>query len=259
MDSNDESLDRALADLELLKAAYPDEVTCGDNNNDLPSSFPLYCSLHLSPDSFVQLEFKQGYPLTSGIQVSKYRSPEKGRMEAALGAIRESAQTCLDDQVEGAFTCCAAALEAWNEHQQSENNEKALLEEEKKELLLSQQPPTIPPVQWSVSEPLVDRKSSFVARACRVTSEQQVHDALHQLIHGNSKLQRATHNMVSLIEVTCLCCVKEAAAYDYALWLSSRYHSYTTLSSNSGSSSLIHAFIHVSMPIVFWKHYPMVS
>lgn len=41
----------------------------------------------------------------------------------------------------------------------------------------------------------MDRKSTFRAHACRVDSEQAVHEALFQLIDGNSKLQRASHNM----------------------------------------------------------------
>ena len=49
---------------------------------------------------------------------------------------------------------------------------------------------------WISGEPLVDRKSTFVAHICRVVTERDVHEALHQLLDRNSKLQRATHNMV---------------------------------------------------------------
>ena len=186
MAENEESLERAIADLEMLKAAYPDEVS-----TSLDTTFPLRFSLHLSSESFVELEFRQGYPVTSGVQISSYRSPEKGRMDAVVRAIRKSAQNCLDDEVEGGLPCCAAALEAWNEasHQIEEVMEERIKQPE------TPQPST---VQWITGEPLIDRKSVFQAHACRVTSEREVHEALQQLIDENSKLKRCTHNMVSV-------------------------------------------------------------
>ena len=198
----DESLHRALADLEMLKAAYPDEVTTTNTAAAADcASFPLHCSFHLSSDSFVQLEFTSGYPVTSGVQIASYRSPQKGRMNAVVQAIRKAAQECLQDEVEGGFVCCAAALEAWNDR------EEIMLSEDVEQDASPELPlPLFPTVEWIVGETLMDRKSAFQARACRVTSERQVHDALHQLISGNSKLQRATHNMVSFCYADC--CMK---------------------------------------------------
>jgi hypothetical protein len=185
---NGESLERALADLEMLKAAYPDEVSSSSET----TTFPLRCSLHLSSDSFVELEFVHGYPVTSGLQISSYRSPEKVRMDAVVRAIRETAQECLDEEAEGGFLCCAAALEAWNDDT-SHQTEEAIQED-----LQGPKPPPPSTVQWVTGGTLVDRKSIFQAHACRVTSEQEVHEALHQLIDSNSKLKRCTHNMVSV-------------------------------------------------------------
>jgi hypothetical protein len=192
---NEESLERALADLEMLKAAYPDEVSSSSAN-----TFPLRCSLHLSSDSFVELEFIQGYPVTTGIMVSSYRSPEKGRMDAVVRAIRVTAQECLEDEAQGGFLCCAAALEAWNDtgtsHQAEEEIQKVVKD-----------PEPLPPlstVQWITGGTLVDRKSVFQAHVCRVTSEQEVHEALHQLIDGNSKLKKCTHHMVSVRNASCV-------------------------------------------------------
>lgn len=183
---NGESFERALSDLLMLKAAYPDEVSSSSET----TTFPLRCSLHLSSDSFVELEFIQGYPVTSGLRICSYRSPEKVRMDAVVRAIRETAQECLEDEAEGGFLCCAAALEAWNDtsHQ---------TEEEIHEDLQEPEPPPASTVQWITGGTLVDRKSVFQAHACRVRSEQEVHEALHQLIERNSKLKRCTHNMVS--------------------------------------------------------------
>lgn len=187
-----------MADLEMLQAAFPDEVktkTTPPPSAAPPRQFPLYCSFYLAPDSFVELEFIQGYPMTVGVQVSKYRSPHKAQMEAVVAAIRNAAKECLEDQVEGALACCAAALETWNDC-----TKETLCTEHDKNVDIIQQPQEspmhVPTVEWiTANEPLVDRKSSFLAHVCKVTSEQQVHHALRQLIDGNSKLQRATHNM----------------------------------------------------------------
>lgn len=198
MANNNESLHQALADLEMLQAAYPDEVQTPSD-----TQFPLHCSFHLSDDSFICLEFTDGYPMTSGVQISKYRSPQKDRMDAVVRAIRTSAAECLNDKVEGAFVCCAAALETWNDyHEYTTTNDEEIGRNGERDAI---QPPKMSPpvVEWiTADEPLVDRKSSFLAHACRVTAEQQVHDALHQLIDGSSKLQRASHNMVCCVVVS---------------------------------------------------------
>lgn len=49
--------------------------------------------------------------------------------------------------------------------------------------------------EWITGPPLVDKKSTFQAHACRVYTEDDVHMALNQLLCSSSKIQRATHNM----------------------------------------------------------------
>lgn len=87
------SLERARMDVEMLLAAYPDEIS-GSSAND--AEFPVRVRLQLSNDAHVNLEFQDGYPTTLGVQISSYRSKphEKERMEAAVTAIRETAQQC---------------------------------------------------------------------------------------------------------------------------------------------------------------------
>jgi Uncharacterized protein family UPF0029 len=125
-DYNDDSLERALADLEMILAAYPDEITTSSN---IANSFPLHFRLHLSLTCYFDLSMRAGYPTSSNIEITSFRcdNENKERMDAAATAIRKSARMCLQQQdddddngggggTEGGLACCAAAMEAWNNH-----------------------------------------------------------------------------------------------------------------------------------------------
>jgi Uncharacterized protein family UPF0029 len=155
VDEDDESLQRALADLEMVMAAYPDETSIisssssDDNNSNhithaasaTPTCFPLQFRLHMSiPSCYFDLIMRSGYPTMCNIEIASMRcngknAENKERMEAAATAIRNTARMCLavqggddgdDDEnkdgggggggQEGALACCAAAMEAWNNH-----------------------------------------------------------------------------------------------------------------------------------------------
>ena len=201
MDSNDdptefnekESLERALADIEMLSAAYPDETS-----TEASASFPLHISLRLSDTAHVVLELDQGYPVNAPVRVVSHRcvAAEKTMIEAAVVAIRSTAMECQQDGMEGSLACCAAALEVWQDMLDKEGNllesgGSVSVENTPGASLMDQKS-----FEWIAGEPLLDRKSTFQARVCRITSEADVHLALFQLLDGNSKLQRATHNMV---------------------------------------------------------------
>jgi hypothetical protein len=187
----DESLERALADHEIVSAAYPDEVT-----TEADTSFPLRFTINLTENAFVTLELIAGYPDRSGVQVSTYRSKphEKARIEAVVSAIREISEECQQDGIEGGFACCSKSLEVWAEAEEEAEEEAQIAK------AIAAAEDSTPPTrtyQWITGEPLIDKKSTFQGHICRVTSEQEVREALHQLLTGSSKLQRASHNMVS--------------------------------------------------------------
>jgi hypothetical protein len=50
---------------------------------------------------------------------------------------------------------------------------------------------------WVSGEPVVDRKSVFVAHIAHVTSIQQAQQGMRELIGGSKKIQRATHNITA--------------------------------------------------------------
>ena len=229
-DDNDQasSMERAVADVEMLCAAYPDEVAQdvnsnnrsknnNDNNNDSDNDF-LCVTLQFSSSAKCQLQilWKEGYPGTSNVQIASYRcSPtEKICMETAMTAIRSTAQQCLEDGMEGCLPCVSAALQAWQEGQEEE---EALLVDQQQQQQPGQQGnlagashANLPLQQqqqhllfdWYTSQPVVVQKSTFVGHACHIDRAFDVPLALDQLIRGNSKLLRATHNMVRIMYCT---------------------------------------------------------
>jgi hypothetical protein len=214
----EESLSRALADLEIVASAYPDEVQLpgnlqrwmqrGDNgSNDSTRNakegdrvqFPIRFTLYFDPISFVLLEITAGYPSRgAGLRVVSFRnnsSENKARMELAVSAIREASLECLEDGVEAGLMCCSAGLDRWNEGVDGalsstpcDTSDDALRIDEAVEGSNS--------LVWVSGDPIVEKKSVFQAHVCRISTEAQAQPALRILIGGSSKLQRATHNMV---------------------------------------------------------------
>jgi hypothetical protein len=198
---SEESFEAAWADVEMLSAAYPDETIVSQTDT---TTFPLHVTFRFSETAHIQLELVSGYPTDTGIQVVSYRSKpdEKARMEEAVTIVRSTAKECLDDGIEGGFACCAAALQAWNDFRggwHSNNNDTGINDPSEGCCCARVLPPPRKKkvFNWITGEPLLDRKSSFQAHVCRITSDRDVRDALAQLLDGNSKLQRATHHMVS--------------------------------------------------------------
>jgi hypothetical protein len=189
--SSTSSLERALADIELLQAAFPHEI---DASIRTRPTFPLHVRLVLDASSSLALEYSEGYPETTGLVVSSMRSPQKHRMEAVAQAVRTVALEYYG--MEAGMACCAAALEAWKD------GESTLLQESDEQVdekvpITTTSVPTPKDYHWVTSStPVVDRKSTFLAHYCLIESEDNVQPALQQLRQRSSKMQRATHHMV---------------------------------------------------------------
>jgi hypothetical protein len=205
----EESFERAVADLEMLTAMYPDETSVSEAVSTSTSTFPLQVTFHFSETAHIQLALIAGYLIDTGIEVVSYRSSpdEKARMEEAVTAFRSTAKECLDDGIEGCFACCAAALETWSDFDDGGNdlgNNDTEIDPLAEGTELAQQEAVPQPPEkvfhWISGEPFVDRKSTFQAHACRISSDKDVREALHQLLDGNVRLKRTTHNMVSAVE-----------------------------------------------------------
>jgi len=225
-----ESLQAALADVEILQSAYPDECHVEDENDDDAATdpqqqrqaFPLTVTLRFSPTASCRLQWIAGYPTRTGVQVASYRardSAEQAALDRAVAAIRATSAACCDEQqVEGGLACCAAGLQAWEEAMEmmenthnkdaAERNDDitAMVKtsttnsgdqdaENKEQSTSTPAHPSSHHYTWISGPPLLDRKSSFQAHLCRITCADEVKPALEQLVASSSKLQRATHHM----------------------------------------------------------------
>lgn len=136
---NEQSLERALTDLELLQSAYPEEVIILDGDNEdqvdvLPTNFPIRFLLLLQKDTttFVKMEIPVGYPKV-GLRIISYqagrntksfqRSYMKDRLDHVVTSMREVAIQLEQDEMESCFSCCATGLESWENftHTNDEN------------------------------------------------------------------------------------------------------------------------------------------
>lgn len=238
------SSQRALADLEIILAAYPDEVTTNvdmDSIIDETSSstttsttkypmklLPLQFTIHLSEYAYITMEFHNGYPSKTGIQISSFRSDksiDRYRLETTVAAVRKVSLECQVDEIEGGISCCSVALETWNDTETTttddlevntatatatmpmtsrSGNDGVVDYTSETAKSINQQPQQSSSYKWISGQPLMDRKSSFQAHVCHVTTEQQVREALEQLLTSSSKIQRATHNMVRCVLVLLL-------------------------------------------------------
>lgn len=210
-----ESYERASADLEILTAAYPEEIIIVDNDEHvsdtdaIPSWFPLVFTLSFSMDpsshdfssqfgANITMEFPKGYP-AKALSVVSYRSSHivpKEVIENIVSCVKTTASEAVEvyGSEECGLQCCAAALDCWNEWIE----ESRILESQTKDLAseIQQDIQNDDDINWISSENLlVDRKSTFQAHICVVDSDDMVRRAVNKLIDGSSKIQRATHNM----------------------------------------------------------------
>jgi hypothetical protein len=189
------SLELALADIEILLSAYPQEIR---NHDDAGLKFPLHVNFHLSETSLITFEFVDGYPVLTNVGIASYRSSpaEKFRMERAVLAVKSASVTCLLEGIEGGLSCCAAAYASWHQEQNEEDPSVSL---QPIDTGLNNVIESTLNYNWVSDEPFVEKKSVFQAHVCSVWCEADVRLALNQLINGSTKLKKATHNMVRKI------------------------------------------------------------
>jgi hypothetical protein len=242
------SMERAFSDREIVQSAYPDETTTtttttttdgtipntdhDDDDDTATPTFPLQMTLYLpkqqSTTAYIVLEWNEGYPVTSPLQVVIYRCTKSDanghqRLEETVQAVRATARICYQDGIEAGLACCAAAFDAWNNDPASgcdevhsgvggttewnDTNERNVTHHATPSVTsaLRLHPNTnVTSYTWLTggeSTKIYDRKSIFVGHVCTVPSESDIQPALQQLLYANGgiqskQLQRATHHMV---------------------------------------------------------------
>ncbi|XWX02043.1 hypothetical protein V2A60_010075 [Cordyceps javanica] len=178
--------------------------------------------------SSLQLRFPSGYPETGGapsvlgVQHSSGGVRGAGARDvrlfrAALGAVYQEGAVCLFDAVEdfsrrleeqqqqqmeeadGAAAEDADADEGDRSQDQGVNRRRPRNDDdaEEEEELDGAALAALPPPPWTVSEPVVEGKSTFVARVAAVSSPAQARRYLAQLLAGDRRVRSATHNITA--------------------------------------------------------------
>jgi hypothetical protein len=128
------SLEYIIAEIEMLLAAYPNEISCqtiaehSNNNNHVvmtPSNFPLHVTLHLSSTAHIVLEYTLGYPKTqrSSVAISSYRcnALEKRQLDYTLRFCHKVLSDHNNDDDNSSecngYTCVVTAFEKWHDYQ----------------------------------------------------------------------------------------------------------------------------------------------
>lgn len=206
MMSDIESSGRAMADLAILEAAYPKEISTESSATFNGNCFPLIFTLALpmsqilenSSETFganITMEYVEGYPSTA-IEIVSYRSHpkfDKRLIESVVNAVRLTAKEGMENSEECGIACCAVAINKWLECIKSIDQDEKLID---CSVQMNNHKTVDDNICWITSEnTLIDRKSVFQAHCCMVSDAGMVNRAIQKLLMSSSKIQRATHNM----------------------------------------------------------------
>lgn len=221
------SSNSALADeLEALTSIYePDTLVL---EHDGPTEATAVLRLPELPFSFL-VTYPSDYPDVPPAIVGTQSTGGSGRGEGeaavtilrdVLGRVWTPGQVCLYDLVEEAGPLLQQQHEqhqhhhhhgdrhgAAQDHGQDATNRSASspsqheLHDSLSDLSLIPDSPAasshVPPPAWTLSEPLTVNKSTFVARACPVSSLSETMDSISHLMSTNKKVATATHNITA--------------------------------------------------------------
>ncbi|KAF5017120.1 hypothetical protein F66182_10996, partial [Fusarium sp. NRRL 66182] len=109
----------------------------------------------------------------------------------ALGEIFQEGVVCLFDAVEE-FSRRAEEQRVEAEDPEPESQTAFIPEEED-----YYYEPDFPPLEWVISEPITDSKSTFIAHVARVTSPDQARYYVQVLLASDKRIRGAAHNMTA--------------------------------------------------------------
>ncbi|KAK3402915.1 ribosomal protein S5 domain 2-type protein [Sordaria brevicollis] len=212
--------EQLLDELEAINSIYGDNTLVPDSSSSSSSSSPSTQTYILTlPDgvttSTLRLQFPPGYPDTEPPIVlgthSTGSTAKRGSaardlalFRDAVGEVYEPGQVCLFDAIEQVKELIAAVAEAEKEddHQdEEEDDEKRISSYDEPHhdvipgdatgLGLGPEPP------WTLSVPLIELKSTFIARCAPVSSPQQAAQYLQHLLASDKRVRAATHNITA--------------------------------------------------------------
>lgn len=183
-------------EMEAINSIYGDgslalaEDHQDDESTSSPSSSPTYI-LRLPGDaSSLRIQFPASYPSAAPVVLGTHRSSGgargAGARDAALfrsvvGDVFRPGEVCIFDGVE--------EFSRRVEERGGGDVEEGGQEEEEEE---EDDPPT-----WTVSEVVVENKSTFVARVARVRSPEEARRHVGHLLATDRRVRGATHNITA--------------------------------------------------------------
>lgn len=162
----------------------------GETCITLSSSGTYVLRAPTTPELTLTLSFPPSYPqsppvILDGAGGGGGGAGRKDLARDVLSAVWRAGEVCLYDLVEGLRELEAPLeQESQDEHQQPEQDP-----EETQQQHQHQQHP------WTVADPLVEKKSVFVARAIAVHSAEEAKQYISDLLAGDRRVAKATHNM----------------------------------------------------------------
>lgn len=180
-----------------------------------PSDEPATFILRLPGDeaSSLRLRFPDSYPAKPPSVLGTQHSSggkkgagarDLGLFKDALLSVFQEGIVCLFDAVED-FTrrleeeeeeerlaAEADEVDGDGEGEDDEGARQAAREESLQDNLAS-----LPPPPWTLSLPIIDNKSTFLAHVAPVTSPAQARLYVHQLLASDRRIRSATHNMTA--------------------------------------------------------------
>ncbi|EGX94954.1 impact family protein [Cordyceps militaris CM01] len=132
----------------------------------------------------LRLQFPAGYPDTGG-------PPRVLGMQHSAGArdVARLLTAALDDVYQPGGVCLFDAVE--EVLRQRVDEEVEVVDDDAQDLA------ALPPPPWTLSEQVVDTRSTFVAHVARVTSPAQARLYVAQLLASDRRIRDATHNMTA--------------------------------------------------------------
>lgn len=194
-----EALNSIYGDGTLVPA--DDEQPAANNNGN---TFIL--RLPGDESSSLRLRFPDAYPASRAPEVLGTQHSSGGRrgagardlglFRAALGSVFQEGVVCLFDAVEDfgrrLEEVREAEARAGEEEDDDEEGRHAEREERAAEDLSA-----LPAPPWTLSQPVVDNKSTFLAHVAPVSSPEQARLYVRQLLASDRRIRSATHNMTA--------------------------------------------------------------
>lgn len=186
-------------EIEVINSIYGDDTL-------KPTGVDGVYSLQISCLPFpLNLQFSSDYPQsppallgsdTSGKEVSREESRHVVEIfKTVLGTLFEPGQVCLYDVIEEVISRTQAEQDAQQEQDQVDASTQNLVDEEfghSADDLTSFDPP-----QWTLSDPVTELKSVFIAHCAPVSSPSQAKQYVQALLASDKKIRSATHNITA--------------------------------------------------------------